>query len=131
MLYFAMNSQQVEEFFSIITQKTGPIELDYTNHYTLLVAVVLSARMTDKGVNKATKELFKIVSTPQDMLKLGETALKEHIKTIGLYKTKAKHIIVLSALLIDKFASKVPETLEELESLPAAGRKTEYTMTIL
>lgn len=118
----------ISELLSILCQRTGPIELDYTNHYTLLVAVILSARMTDKGVNKATKELFKIVHTPEDMLKLGEPALLQHIKTIGLYKTKASNVIKMSQILVDNFDSKVPSDLTSLESLPGVGRKTANVM---
>lgn len=99
-------------------------ELEYTNEYTLLVAVVLSAQATDKSVNKATKELFKIADTPQKMLELGKEKLIENIRSIGLYKNKAQHIIELSKMLIEKFNSRVPSTREELQSLPGVGRKT-------
>jgi endonuclease-3 len=99
-------------------------ELNYTNAYTLLVAVVLSAQSTDKGVNKATKDLFKIVDTPQKMLNLGLEKLKTHIKTIGLYNNKAKNIIALSEELVSKYNGIVPENREQLESLPGVGRKT-------
>ncbi|MCP5322939.1 MAG: endonuclease III [Candidatus Paracaedibacteraceae bacterium] len=99
-------------------------ELKYTNPYTLLIAVVLSAQSTDKGVNKATDHLFKIVSTPQDMVYLGLDKLKEHIKTIGLFNTKAKNIMALSQKLIDEYNSIVPSTREELMRLPGVGRKT-------
>ncbi len=125
-----MQSKYIEEFFSIIRKSNGDIELDHINHYTLLVAVVLSARMTDKGVNKATKELFKIVHTPEQMIELGETKLLEYIKTIGLYKTKAKNVIKLSEILIEKYHSQVPDTLEALESLPGVGRKTANVMLL-
>ena len=99
-------------------------ELDYVNPFTLLVAVVLSAQSTDKGVNKATGPLFKVADTPEKMLKLGEEGLISYIKTIGLYKNKAKHIMGLSQKLIDDFDSEVPGTREELMTLPGVGRKT-------
>lgn len=99
-------------------------ELKYTNPYTLLIAVVLSAQSTDKGVNKATEHLFKVVSTPQDMIQLGLNKLKEHIKTIGLFNTKAKNVMALSKKLIDEHNSIVPSTREELMRLPGVGRKT-------
>ena len=99
-------------------------ELQYNNTYTLLVAVVLSAQATDKGVNRATHDLFKRVNTPQKMIELGLDSLMSHIKSIGLYKTKAKHIIELSRQLIDHHDGKIPETREALEALPGVGRKT-------
>ena len=99
-------------------------ELNYTNPYTLLVAVVLSAQATDKGVNKATAPLFAKVQTPEHMLKLGETKLKAHLKTINLLNTKTKNILALSKILIEKFHSQVPRTREVLETLPGVGRKT-------
>ena len=99
-------------------------DLNYTTSYTLLVAVTLSAQATDIGVNKATKKLFDVVNTPEDMLKLGESALKNHIKTIGLYNTKAKNIIALSRLLISRHGGQVPDDQVALEALPGVGRKT-------
>ena len=99
-------------------------ELEYTNAYTLLVAIILSAQSTDKGVNKATKELFKVADTPQKMLDLGIDGLKEYIKTIGLYNNKAKSIISMSQSLLEKFDGEVPSSQEELESLAGVGRKT-------
>lgn len=99
-------------------------ELYWTNTYTLLIAVVLSAQATDAGVNKATKPLFERIDTPEKMLALGEAQLKEAIKTINLYPTKAKRIIALSELLITHHHSCVPDTREALESLPGVGRKT-------
>lgn len=99
-------------------------ELEFHNAYTLLVAIVLSAQSTDKGVNKATKELFKIADTPQKMLELGIDKLKEHIKTIGLYNNKAKNIIALSQILVDKCNGEVPHNREIIEGLPGVGRKT-------
>ena len=99
-------------------------ELEYVNPFTLLVAVVLSAQATDKGVKKATAALFKVADTPEKMLALGEEGLISYIKTIGLYKNKAKHVMGLSKKLIDDFDSKVPGTREELMTLPGVGRKT-------
>jgi len=99
-------------------------ELEYINPYTLLVAVVLSAQATDASVNKATEPLFKIADTPQKMLKLGEAKLKEFIRTIGLYNTKAKNIIRLSELLIRDHGGQVPQEREALQALPGVGRKT-------
>lgn len=99
-------------------------ELNYVNAYTLLVAVVLSAQSTDKGVNKATEDLFKIVDTPQKMIDLGLEKLKNYIKTIGLYNNKAKNIIALSEELISKYNGVVPQNREQLETLPGVGRKT-------
>ncbi|MGP1595231.1 MAG: endonuclease III [Treponema sp.] len=99
-------------------------ELYWTNTYTLLVAVVLSAQATDAGVNKATKKLFEYADTPEKMLALGEEKVKDAIRTINLYPTKAKRIIALSSLLIEKYGSTVPRSREDLESLPGVGRKT-------
>lgn len=99
-------------------------ELVFHNPYTLLVAVVLSAQSTDKSVNKATNELFKIADTPQKMLDLGEEKLKQHIKTIGLFNNKAKHIIKLSQALVKDFGGKVPAERDQLTKLAGVGRKT-------
>ncbi|MBN9413217.1 MAG: endonuclease III [Candidatus Paracaedimonas acanthamoebae] len=99
-------------------------ELESTNPYTLLVAVVLSAQSTDKGVNKATRPLFEKISTPQQMVELGEEHLKQAIRTIGFYNTKAKNIIRLSEILIREYQGKIPENREALEKLPGVGRKT-------
>lgn len=99
-------------------------ELNYHNAYTLLVAIVLSAQSTDKGVNKATEQLFKIADTPQKMLNLGIDELKNHIKTIGLYNNKAKNIMALSQRLVDEANGEVPQNRDFLESLPGVGRKT-------
>jgi endonuclease-3 len=99
-------------------------ELEHLNPYTLLVAVVLSAQATDAGVNKATRALFKVADTPQKMLALGEEKVRDAIKTIGLYRNKAKNVIALSEKLITEFGGEVPRTRAELESLPGAGRKT-------
>tara|TARA_B100000678_G_scaffold291616_1_gene309838 strand:- start:18316 stop:19062 length:747 start_codon:yes stop_codon:yes gene_type:complete len=99
-------------------------ELDFVNPYTLVVAVALSAQATDVGVNKATKKLFDLADTPEKMLALGEDGVAEHIKTIGLWRNKAKNVIALSQLLIDEFDGQVPQTREELVRLPGVGRKT-------
>ncbi|HXL12875.1 MAG TPA: endonuclease III [Bradyrhizobium sp.] len=99
-------------------------ELEHLNPFTLLVAVVLSAQATDAGVNRATRALFEVADTPQKMLALGEEKLRDYIKTIGLYRTKAKNVIALSEKLIAEFGGEVPRTRAELESLPGAGRKT-------
>jgi len=99
-------------------------ELQYINPYTLLVAVVLSAQATDVSVNKATEPLFKVADTPQKMLALGEARLKEYIRTIGLYNTKAKNIIRLSEILLRDHGGQVPREREALQTLPGVGRKT-------
>jgi endonuclease-3 len=117
---------EVFEFFRrLADDNPAPTtELDYGNPYTLLVAVVLSAQATDIGVNLATRELFKRVQTPQQMIALGEEALRAKIQTIGLFNTKAKNVIALSRTLIRDFGGEVPRTREELQSLPGVGRKT-------
>lgn len=117
---------RVHTIFQLLTDhiEIPETELNYTNPYTLLVAVVLSAQSTDKGVNKATEKLFQIISTPHDMLKLGRDGLKEHIKTIGLFNNKAANVIKLSQELIDRFNSTVPGNRDDLVSLPGVGRKT-------
>lgn len=99
-------------------------ELNHVNAYTLVVAVALSAQATDASVNKATKSLFEKVDTPQKMLDLGEEALIEHIKTIGLYRNKAKNVIRLSRILVDDYGGEVPNSRAALQSLPGVGRKT-------
>lgn len=99
-------------------------ELEYVNPFTLLVAVVLSAQATDKGVNRATAALFKIADTPAKMLKLGEARLAEHIKTIGLWRNKAKNVIALSRALLDQHGGEAPHDRAALEALPGVGRKT-------
>lgn len=114
------------EIMDIFRQKdpNPRCELNYSNAYTLLVAVILSAQSTDKGVNKATAGLFKIADTPQKMLELGLEKLKQHIKTIGLYNNKAKNIIAMSEELISKHNGEVPNSREQLETLAGVGRKT-------
>ena len=116
----------VETFFARLESSMPEprTELAYINPYTLLVAVVLSAQATDKGVNKATAPLFKTVDTPAKMLALGEAALTDAIKTIGLYRNKAKNVIALSKILVDSYGGEVPRTREALEALPGVGRKT-------
>ncbi len=99
-------------------------ELEHVNAYTLLVAVALSAQATDVGVNKATRALWPIADTPQKMLALGEEGLIQHIKTIGLYRNKAKNVIKLSQILVDTYGGEVPSSRAALESLPGVGRKT-------
>jgi endonuclease III len=108
-------------------QKANPEpkgELEHLNPFTLLVAVVLSAQATDAGVNKATRKLFELADTPQKMIGLGEDQVREHIKTIGLYRNKARNVIALSEKLVADFGGEVPRTRAELETLPGAGRKT-------
>jgi endonuclease-3 len=99
-------------------------ELEHSSPYTLLVAVVLSAQATDAGVNKATRALFKVADTPEKMLRLGEDRLREHIKTIGLYRNKAKNVILLSERLLAEHGGEVPQDRAALEKLPGVGRKT-------
>jgi endonuclease-3 len=120
-------SQAEAEVFFARLKKQNPepkTELNYTNPYTLLVAVALSAQATDKGVNKATAALFKQVQTPEQMLALGEDALIEHIKTIGLYRGKAKNVIAAAKILVEKHAGVVPRDRAALQELPGVGRKT-------
>ena len=121
-----MKKNNVYEFFRRLEEREPEPkgELDYTNPYTLLVAVALSAQATDIGVNKATKSLFKVVATPQEMLNLGEDKLKQHIKTIGLFNTKAKNVIKAAQMLVDDFDGVVPENRIDLEKLNGVGRKT-------
>jgi endonuclease-3 len=121
-----MSRGEIEEFFARL-KKQNPdpkTELKYKNPYTLLVAVTLSAQATDKSVNKATEPLFKTVDTPEKMVALGEAKLADAIKTIGLYRGKAKNVIALSKILIEKYGSRVPEDRDALEELPGVGRKT-------
>ncbi len=121
-----MKKADIETFFKTLhdinPEPKG--ELNYVNPYTLLVAVVLSAQATDKGVNKATEALFKIADTPQKMLALGEDGVRDHIKTIGLFNAKAKNVIALSKILIRDHGGIVPQTRDDLVKLPGVGRKT-------
>lgn len=121
-----MNPREIQDFFQRLRAQnpTPKSDLNYTNAYTLLVAVVLSAQATDEGVNRATHDLFKTVDTPQAMINLGLDGLKQHIKTIGLYNTKAQNVIKLSEMLITQHNSQVPNTREALTALPGVGRKT-------
>jgi endonuclease-3 len=111
-----------ERFQAALPEPKG--ELEYRNHFTLLVAVVLSAQATDAGVNKATRGLFAVADTPQKMLELGEQGLMDKIKTIGLYRNKAKNVIALSQALLRDHAGETPANREALEALPGVGRKT-------
>lgn len=121
-----MKKADIAEFFHRLQDRDPEPkgELDYTNPYTLLVAVALSAQATDVGVNKATRALFKVVSTPEDILALGEERLKDYIRTIGLFNTKARNIIRAAQMLVDDFDATVPENRADLEKLPGVGRKT-------
>ncbi len=121
-----MKAEIVNKIFEIwFEQNPKPkTELNFVNNYTLLVAVVLSAQSTDIGVNKATKELFKVADSPQKMLELGEENLRKYINTIGLFNGKAKNIIKLSTQLIEEHDSEVPDDFEALQKLPGVGRKT-------
>lgn len=121
-----MKKEKVEEIFARFSRANPEpkTELYYTNRFTLLVAVVLSAQATDVSVNKATKALFGIADTPEKMLKLGEADLKNHIKTIGLYNAKAKNILALSKKLVGERGGEVPKDREALQKLPGVGRKT-------
>lgn len=120
------NRDEIIQIFSRLKQQRDAPEgeLDHVNPFTLLVAVVLSAQATDIGVNKATKKLFEIADTPEKMLALGEDQVREHIRTIGLYRNKAKNVILLSKMIIDEFGSTVPEDRDQLVTLPGVGRKT-------
>ena len=121
-----MNTADTFDFFRRLAEDNPApeTELLYGNAFQLVVAVALSAQATDVGVNKATRALFAKVETPQQMLDLGEDGLKQHIKTIGLFNSKAKNVIALSRLLVDEFGGAVPATREELVRLPGVGRKT-------
>ncbi|TDY01590.1 endonuclease III [Thiohalophilus thiocyanatoxydans] len=121
-----MNPQKRREIFKRL-KKENPhptTELNYRSPFELLVAVILSAQATDKGVNKATRELFKVARSPKKILALGESGLKEYIKTIGLFNSKAKNIIKTCQILVEQHGGKVPEDREALEALPGVGRKT-------
>ena len=121
-----MNKSKREQIFARLKADNPEpeTELNFSNHYELLVAVALSAQATDVSVNKATNELFKVANTPQAMLNLGLEGLKQHIKTIGLYNSKAKHVMQAATMLVDLYNGIVPETREALEALPGVGRKT-------
>ena len=121
-----MNTENRYEFFSRLKEidPEPTSDLEYSDAFTLLIAVVLSAQSTDAGVNKATRKLFPVAKTPQAILALGEDGLKDYIKTIGLYNSKAKNIIGLCQALLEKHDGKVPETRAALEGLPGVGRKT-------
>ncbi|MDE2075735.1 MAG: endonuclease III [Burkholderiales bacterium] len=121
-----MKTADISAFFATL-QAANPhpeTELEYSTPFELLTAVLLSAQATDVGVNKATRKLFPVAHTPQQILDLGMDGLCEYIKTIGLYKSKAKHLLETCRILIDQFGGEVPRTREELESLPGVGRKT-------
>lgn len=121
-----MKPAVIPEFFARLRQAIPEpeTELEYDNVYQLLVAVVLSAQATDAGVNRATKPLFEKIKTPAEMVALGEKKLIDYIKTIGLFRTKAKNVIALSHLLIERHGGEVPHTHAELQDLPGVGRKT-------
>lgn len=121
-----MPLKDVDEFFARLSAADPEPEgeLNYVNEFTLTVAVVLSAQATDAGVNKATEKLFKIADTPEKMLALGEAKVRDHIKTIGLYRNKAKNVIALCEMLIADFGGEIPQTRDELVKLPGVGRKT-------
>ncbi len=121
-----MKKKDIPEFYRLLEERTPnpETELESVNDYTLLVAVVLSAQATDAGVNLATRDLFAKVQTPQAMVELGEERLKQHIKTIGLFNTKAKNVIALSRILVDQYGGEVPADRDALEALPGVGRKT-------
>ena len=121
-----MDKSSINSVYRILAKKIGEpkTELNYRNPYTFLVSVVLSAQATDKSVNNATKDLFKVVKTPKDMVALGERKLKRYIKTIGLYNSKAKNVINLSKILINEYKSKIPSDFNDLTNLPGVGNKT-------
>lgn len=121
-----MTRQEIAEFFSRLRARDPEprSELEYRNAYTLLVAVVLSAQATDKGVNKATGPLFAVADTPEQIVALGEDKVRDYIKSIGLFRNKAKNVIALSEKLIAEFGGEVPRDRAALESLPGVGRKT-------
>jgi endonuclease III len=121
-----MKKAEIADFYARLADRTPEpeTELEYVNDYTLLVAVVLSAQATDASVNLATRDLFARVTTPEQMLELGEQRLREAIKTIGLFNTKAKNVIALSRALVEQHGGRVPADRDALEALPGVGRKT-------
>ncbi|HET7306881.1 MAG TPA: endonuclease III [Gammaproteobacteria bacterium] len=121
-----MNAAKRREIFARLQEAipAPTTELIYNNNYELLVAVILSAQSTDRGVNAATAKLFKVASTPKQMVALGEDALKQYINTIGLYNNKAKNVVAMSKRLLEHHGGEVPNTRADLEALPGVGRKT-------
>jgi len=121
-----MNYEKRKKIFELLKKKirNPKVELNYSNNFELLAAVILSAQATDVSVNKAPLKLFSFANTPKKMLTLGEDGLKKYIKTIGLYNSKAKNIIKTSKILAEKYNSKIPHDRKSLESLPGVGRKT-------
>jgi endonuclease-3 len=121
-----MNQQKRKQIFDRLAEyiPNPTTELNYNSPFELLIAVILSAQATDKGVNKATDKLFKVANTPEKILALGEEGLKNYIKTIGLYNSKAKNIIETCRILVEKYQGDIPRTRKELEALPGVGRKT-------
>ena len=121
-----MQAAAIEGFFRTL-QAANPMpvtELEYTSVFELLVAVLLSAQATDKSVNKATRSLFLVADTPQKMLRLGLPGLEQHIRTIGLYRSKARHLLQTCTMLVERHGGQVPRAREQLEALPGVGRKT-------
>ena len=125
-LFIFMNKEKRQEVFRRLAEENPnpETELEYTNAFELLIAVVLSAQATDVGVNKATRKLFPVANTPETILALGEEGLKKYINTIGLFNSKAKHVMGLCKQLIELHGSQVPQTRDALEALPGVGRKT-------
>lgn len=121
-----MKREQIEAFFATLkaANPTPQTELEYTSVFELLAAVLLSAQATDVGVNKATRKLFPVANTPQAILDLGLEGLEGHIKTIGLYRSKARHLMEACRLLVERHGGEVPRSREALEALPGVGRKT-------
>ncbi len=121
-----LSAAEADRFFALLAERdpSPRTELDYSNPFTLLVAVVLSAQATDIGVNKATRSLFAIADTPRKMAELGEAGIAAHIKTVGLFNTKARNVAALSRLLIERHGGEIPPDREALEALPGVGRKT-------
>ena len=121
-----MNRQNIEAFFATLKAANPEprTELEYTSHFELLAAVLLSAQATDVGVNKATRKLFPVANTPQQILDLGLEGLESYIKTIGLYRSKARHLMEACRILVEQHGGEVPDNREALEALPGVGRKT-------